>query len=182
MLNIAEVFPAKIRILVVDDDSDLRLTLCEYLESLNFSVASAPDGAEAIALLQSRKFAFDIILTDLVMSPGPDGMEVLKIAKELNPSCYVVVMTGYSSIETAIESIRCGAFDYLAKPFKLAQIEIVTNRILDYLHLNDNNKRLAAKLARITEKSSMIDSRLDRIESLLGSLISKVPTSSKTLT
>ena len=88
-------------------------------------------------------------------------MEVLKVAKELNPSCYVVVMTGYSSIETAIESIRCGAFDYLAKPFKLAQIEIVTNRILEYLNLNDNNKRLSAKLARVTEKSTMIDLRLE---------------------
>jgi len=176
MLNVAEVFPGKTRVLVVEDDNDLRLTLCEYLESLNFTVSSAPDGSEAIGLLQSRRFAFDIILTDLVMPPGPDGMEVLKVAKELNPSCYVVVMTGYSSIETAIESIRCGAFDYLAKPFKLAQIEIVTNRILEYLNLNDNNKRLSAKLARVTEKSTMIDSRLERIESLLGSLISKVPT------
>ena len=182
MLNIAEVFPAKIRVLVVEDDNDLRLTLCEYLESLCFTVSSAPDGAEAISLLQSRKFAFDIILTDLVMPPGPDGMEVMKVAKELTPACYVVVMTGYSSIETAIECIRCGAFDYLAKPFKLAQIEIVTNRILDYLNLNDKNKKLSAKLARVTEKSTMIDSRLDRIESLLGSLISKVPTESKTLT
>ena len=176
MLNVAEVFPGKTRVLVVEDDNDLRLTLCEYLESLNFTVSSAPDGSDAIGLLQSRRFAFDIILTDLVMPPGPDGMEVLKVAKELNPSCYVVVMTGYSSIETAIESIRCGAFDYLAKPFKLAQIEIVTNRILEYLNLNDNNKRLSAKLARVTEKSTMIDSRLERIESLLGSLISKVPT------
>ncbi len=182
MMNIAEVFPGKPRVLVVDDDSDLRLTLCEYLESRNFSVASARDGSEAVSLLQSRKFAFDIILTDLVMQPGPDGMEVLKVAKELNPSCYVVVMTGYSSIETAIECIRCGAFDYLAKPFKLAQIEIVMNRILEYLNLNDNNKRLSAKLAHVTEKSTMIDSRLERIESLLGSLISKAPSESKTLT
>ena len=174
MLKIAQAFPGKIRLLIVDDDNDLRLTLCEYLESSNFSVSSARDGAEAIALLHSRKFAFDIILTDLVM-PGPDGMEVLKVAKELNPSCYVVVMTGYSSIETAIESIRWGAFDYLAKPFKLAQIEIVTNRILQYLNLHDRNKRLAAKLARVTEKSTMIDSRLEKIESLLGSLISKAP-------
>lgn len=176
MVNVAEVFSGKTRVLVVEDDNDLRLTLCEYLESLNFTVSSAPDGSEAISLLQSRRLAFDIILTDLVMPPGPDGMEVLKVAKELNPSCYVVVMTGYSSIETAIESIRCGAFDYLAKPFKLAQIEIVTNRILEYLNLNDNNKRLSAKLAHVTEKSTMIDSRLERIESLLGSLISKVPT------
>jgi len=176
MVNIAEVFPGKTRMLVVDDDSDLRLTLCEYLETRNFTVTSARNGSEAISLLQSRKFTFDMIFTDLVMPPGPDGMEVLKVAKELNPFCYVVVMTGYSSIETAIESIRCGAFDYLAKPFKLAQIEIVANRILEYLNLIDDNKRLSAKLALVTEKSTTIDSRLERIESLLSSLLAKVPT------
>jgi len=176
MVNIAEVFPGKTRMLVVDDDSDLRLTLCEYLETRNFTVTSARNGSEAISLLQSRRFTFDMIFTDLVMPPGPDGMEVLKVAKELNPFCYVVVMTGYSSIETAIESIRCGAFDYLAKPFKLAQIEIVANRILEYLNLIDDNKRLSAKLALVTEKSTTIDSRLERIESLLSSLLAKVPT------
>ena len=176
MVNIAEVFPGKTRMLVVDDDSDLRLTLCEYLETRNFTVTSSRNGSEAISLLQSRKFTFDMIFTDLVMPPGPDGMDVLKVAKELNPFCYVVVMTGYSSIETAIESIRCGAFDYLAKPFKLAQIEIVANRILEYLSLIDDNKRLSAKLALVTEKSTTIDSRLERIESLLSSLLAKVPT------
>ena len=176
MVNIAEVFPGKSRILVVDDDSDLRLTLCEYLESRKFTVASARNGSEAINLIHSRKFGFDMVFTDLVMPPGPDGMDVLKAAKELNPFCYVVVMTGYSSIETAIESIRCGAFDYLAKPFKLAQIEIVANRILEYLNLMDDNKRLSSKLALLTERSTAIDSRLERIESLLSSLVAKVPT------
>jgi len=176
MVNIAEVFPGKTRILVVDDDCDLRLTLCEYLESLNFTVSSAPNGSEAISLLQSGKSSFDIILTDLVMPPGPDGMQVLKVAKQLNPFSYVVVMTGYSSIETAIESIRCGAFDYLTKPFKLAQIEIVASRILEYLNLLDDNKRLTAKVALLTDKSTTLDSRLERIESLLSTLVAKVPT------
>ena len=176
MVNIAEVFPGRTRILVVDDDSDLRLTLCEYLESRNFTVSSARNGNEAINLLQSRKATFDIIFTDLMMPPGPDGMEVLKAAKQLNPLCYVVVMTGYSSIETAIESIRCGAFDYLTKPFKLAEIEIVANRILEYLILIDDNKKLSSRLAMATEKSATIDSRLERIESLLSSLVAKVST------
>ena len=78
MVNIAELFPGKVRILVVDDDSDLRLTLCEYLESSNFNVLSARDGSEAIHLLQSQRSNFDIIFTDLVMPSGPDGVEVLE--------------------------------------------------------------------------------------------------------
>ncbi|HEY2383035.1 MAG TPA: response regulator [Terriglobia bacterium] len=174
MVNVAEVFPGKIRILVVDDDSDLRLTLCEYLQSRNFTVSSARDGSEAISLIQSRKLSFDIIFTDLVMPPGPDGMEVLKVAKQVNPLSYVVIMTGYSSIETAIEAIRRGAFDYLAKPFKLAEIEIAASRIMEYLMLIDDNKKLSARLALATEKSAMIDSRLEKIESLLGILVARM--------
>src|SRR6266700_6057340 len=141
MVNIAEVFPGKARILVADDNSDLRLTLCKYLESHNFIVTPARDGSEAINILQSPRSNFQIVFTDLVMPPGPDGMEVLKIAKQFHPSSYVVLMTGYSSIETAIESIRLGAFDYLAKPFKLAQIDIIVNRILEYFAMLDDNKR-----------------------------------------
>ena len=181
MVNIAELVPGKTRILVVDDDCDLRLTLCEYLESFNFTVSSARNGSEATAVLQSGK-AFDIIFTDLIMPPGPDGLEVLRVARQLNPLSYVVVMTGYSSIETAIESIRSGAFDYLTKPFKLAQIEIVANRIIEHLVLSSDNKRLSQKLAMVTEKSATIESRLERIESLLSRLVANSAESSKTLT
>src|SRR5207249_10668300 len=86
MVNIAEVLPGKARILVADDNSDLRLTLCEYLESHNFIVTPARDGSEAINILQSPRCNFEIVFTDLVMPPGPDGMEVLKIAKQFHPS------------------------------------------------------------------------------------------------
>jgi two-component system response regulator HydG len=95
---------------------------------------------------------------------------------------YVAVMTGYSSIETAIESIRSGAFDYLTKPFKLAQIEIVANRIIEHLALSRDNKRLSQRLAMVTEKSATIESRLERIESLLSRLVANHDKSSKTLT
>ncbi|PYS12692.1 MAG: hypothetical protein DMG15_13445 [Acidobacteria bacterium] len=105
MVNIAELFPGKVRILVVDDDSDLRLTLCEYLESSNFNVLSARDGSEAIHLLQSQRSNFDIIFTDLVMPSGPDGVEVLKVAKQFYPSSYVVPLKLPSSPSGAVPSI-----------------------------------------------------------------------------
>jgi two-component system response regulator HydG len=182
MVRIAELVPGKTKILVVDDDCDLRVTLCQFLESLNFSVSSAKSGIEAIALLESRKHTFDIIFTDLMMPPGADGLEVLKAAKQLNPLSYVVIMTGYSSIQTAIESIRSGAFDYLTKPFKLAEIEIATNRILEHLILMSDNKRLVAKLAIATEKAAAIDSRLENIERLLSRIVANMIEKSKTLT
>jgi CheY-like chemotaxis protein len=170
MVQITEYFPSSTRILVVEDDSDLRLTLCEYLESRHYTVSSARNGTEAANMLQSKKHAFDIIFTDLMMPPGPDGLEVLKVAKQVNPHSYVVVMTGYSSIETAIESIRCGAFDYLTKPFKLAQIEIVADRIVEHLCLLDDNRKLSRKVSALTDRLATIDSRLERIELILGRL------------
>jgi DNA-binding NtrC family response regulator len=173
---VGEHFSGRPRILIVDDDSDLRLTLCEFLQSRNFVVSSARDGREATSLLQSRQNAFDIIFTDLVMEPGPDGLEVLKVAKQVSPLSCVVVMTGYASIGTAIESIRNGAFDYLTKPFKLAEIEILANRIVEYLALINDNKRLSSKLALVTERSATIDMRLEKIEALLSSLVAKVGT------
>jgi DNA-binding NtrC family response regulator len=182
MVNVSELVPGKTRVLVVDDDCDLRLTLCEYLESFNFIVSSAPNGSEAITALHSSRPAFDIVFTDLFMPPGPDGLEVLRVARQLNPLSYVVVMTGYSSIETAIESIRSGAFDYLTKPFKLAQIEIVANQIIEHVALSSDNKRLSQKLAMVTEKSTTIESRLERIESLLSRLVANHDESIKTLT
>ena len=171
---IGEVFSGKHRVLIVDDDTDLRLTLCEYLESLNFSVCSARNGTEAINLFQTKKHSFDMIFTDLVMPPGPDGLEVLRVIKQHNPLSCVVVMTGYSSIGTAIESIRCGAFDYLTKPFKLAELEVLANRMTEYLVLIEDNKRLSSKLARVAERSTMIDLRLEKIEAMLSSLVTKV--------
>jgi len=108
------------------------------------------------------------------MPHGPDGLEVLKVAKQLSPLSCVVVMTGYSSIGTAIESIRAGAFDYLTKPFKLAEIEILANRMMEYLILLDDNRKLSSRLACVTDKSTAIDQRLERIEALLSSLVTKV--------
>jgi len=169
MVQVSEFLPGKTRLLIVDDDSDLRLTLCEYMEARRFEVTSAKSGTEAIRLFETGR-RFDIVFTDLIMPPGPDGLEVLKVARARNPLCYVVVMTGFSSIETAIESIRFGAFDYLTKPFKLAEIEIVANRIVEHLCLLEDNRNLTQKVAAINDKFVSIDSRLERIESMVGRL------------
>jgi two-component system, NtrC family, response regulator PilR len=169
MVHISEYLPGKTRLLLVDDDSDLRLTLCEYMETRRFHVTPAKSGAEAIRLIEAGHH-FDLVFTDLMMPPGPDGLEVLRAAKSMNPHSYVVIMTGYSSIETAIESIRFGAFDYLTKPFKLAEIEIVANRIVEHLVLLDDNRKLSNKVAALTERYSGIDTRLEKIDSMLGRL------------
>jgi DNA-binding NtrC family response regulator len=164
--------------LIVEDDSDLRLTLCEYLEARRFSLTSAKTGAEALRLFDSGK-QFDIIFTDLIMPPGPNGLEILRAARALNPHCYVVIMTGYSTIESAIESIRLGAFDYLPKPFQLVEIEIIANRIVEHLCLLEDNRRLSRKLLSLDEDYAAIDARLQNIEAMIGSLSSNLLESQK---
>ena len=156
--------------LIVEDDSDLRLTLCEYMETHRFSLTSAK--SERKLCVYSTPKTADIIFTDLMMPPGPNGLEVLKAARALNPHCYVVIMTGYSSIDSAIESIRLGAFDYLPKPFQLVEIEIIANRIIEHLCLLEDNRRLSRKLLSLNEDYAAIEARLQNIEAMIGSLSS----------
>ena len=181
MYSVNEFSAANTRMMIVDDDSDLRMVLDDYFEKRGFNVVSLRSGSEAVEMLSSRKSQFDIVLTDLVM-PGIDGMDVLSAARQHNPLVHVVVMTGYSSLKTAIESIRCGAFDYLAKPFQLVEIEIVVNRIIEHQRLAAENQRLNRKLSLLSEQTRSVDCRLDTIESLLSTLVANLDRSDKALT
>ena len=181
MHSVNEFSAANTRMMIVDDDSDLRMILDDYFERRGFNVVSLRSGADAVAMLSSEKEQFDIVLTDLVM-PGVDGMDVLSAARSHNPLVHVVVMTGYSSLKTAIEFIRCGAFDYLAKPFELLEIEIVVNRIIEHQRLAAENQRLNRKLSLLSEQTRSVDSRLDAIESLLSSLVANLDKRDNTLT
>ena len=167
--------------MIVDDDGDLRMALADYFETRGFEVVSMRPGTIAVDRLSTNPEPFDIVLTDLVM-PGVDGLDVLKAAKQLNPLTQVVVMTGYSSLRTAIETIRSGAFDYLAKPFELVEIEIVVNRIIEHRILAEENQKLTRKLAMMTELSRSVDSRFDTIEVKLSRIVAILDKNDKTLT
>jgi len=112
---------AQTKVLVVDDNEVVRLSLLRSLQNTNRSVRLASGGAEAIRLLEQEPF--DIVLLDLRM-PEMDGLSFLKILKQRWPECEAIVITGYPTIETAVEALRLGAFNYLAKP--VGPDEIVT--------------------------------------------------------
>ena len=178
---VSKFCPASTRMMIVDDDGDLRMILADYFGKRGFNVVSLRSGTDAVEMLSSSRDQFEIVLTDLVM-PGVDGMAVLKAARRHNPLVQVVVMSGYSSLKTAIESIRCGAFDYLAKPFELVEIEIVVNRILEHQRLAAENQRLNRKLSLLSEQARSVDSRLDAIMSLLSTLVANIDRGDKALT
>jgi DNA-binding NtrC family response regulator len=108
-----------LRILVVDDDAFVLKTLAKALAKDGAEVSTASDGNEAAAL--ARETPFDLVFTDLKM-PGMDGIEVLKAVKALRPAAEVIVITGYGTVETAVEALKQGAYDYVTKPIDFGDL------------------------------------------------------------
>ncbi len=134
----------EINILIVDDDK----MLCKMLEDVlsqeeKLIITSTNDGRDAIEKIKGRNF--DLILTDLMM-PGADGIEVLKVAKEVDEGVHVIIITGFASLETAMEAIRKGAYDYITKPFKLDEIKIAVQNACEKIRLLRQNQTLIENL------------------------------------
>ncbi|HQK74818.1 MAG TPA: response regulator, partial [Candidatus Hydrogenedentes bacterium] len=117
----------KARMLVVDDEPGIRQVLETAFTDRGLAVTTASNGDKAIELLTEQQF--DVVITDLKM-PGRDGMAVLRAAKEAAIDAGIIVITAYGTLETAVEAMRLGAFDYIAKPFKLQEIELKVDKIL----------------------------------------------------
>ena len=135
----------KPQILVVDDDPEMLSLLQRSLESEGRTVTAVASGAEAVAALERDEF--DVALTDLVMD-GVDGWGVLREVQRVQPQARVILMTAFASLETAIEAVRQGAYDYLTKPFKLAEAGMAVDRALDDRRLREENRRLRAEVER----------------------------------
>ena len=131
------------RILVVDDDESLRRVLQAQLEQDGYSVVTAASAQEAFSLLQFR--AYDLVITDLRM-PGLSGIEVLKQVKSLYPESIVIVLTAFGTVETAVEAMKAGAYDFLTKPVHPEELSLVVARALDHLRLIEEVHSLRASL------------------------------------
>jgi DNA-binding NtrC family response regulator len=135
-----------LEVLLVDDELSTRELLEQFCRSRNLSVTTASDGRAAITALERAPSRFTIVLTDINM-PGADGFEVLKTARSGNRSCYVVMITGYATLDSALRAVREGAYDYLAKPFSLGQLDVMLARIRNLLSLERENRDLRRRLA-----------------------------------
>ncbi|HEY2787788.1 MAG TPA: sigma-54 dependent transcriptional regulator [Fimbriiglobus sp.] len=127
------------RLLVVDDEVELMRALCESLGEAGFTTVGATSAADALAELARGEF--DLLLSDLMM-PGIDGIALLKQALEVDPTLVGIIMTGQGTIQTAVEAMRSGAFDYLLKPFRLNQVLPVLDRAMEVRRLRRENVRL----------------------------------------
>ncbi len=138
-----------VKILVVDDEEVIRSFMLDVLVDEGYQVTAAASGDQAVRLFQGN--SYHLIITDIKM-PGMDGLQVLREAKTINPKQDVIVMTGYASTETAVESMKLGAADYITKPFNLDQIKIVVAKTLERSRLQQK-----AEEGEIYKQLSRID-------------------------
>ncbi|MBI1911694.1 MAG: sigma-54-dependent Fis family transcriptional regulator [Deltaproteobacteria bacterium] len=135
--------PENFRILITDDDMDLRELLTEAVRNWGYFVSVAKEGDEALRKLRMDRY--DIVITDLMM-PGMDGLSLLQKIKELDKEILVIIITGYATIETAVKAIEAGAYDYIAKPFRLDELMVVIKNACERLRLTSQNKALLDEL------------------------------------
>ena len=133
------------RILVIDDERSIRNTLTDILEFEKYRVELAEDGFTALELLKTNDF--DVILCDIKM-PGMDGIEVLQKIGEIKPDIPVVMISGHGNIDTAVESIKKGAFDYIEKPLDLNRLLITLRNAMDKSILITEAKVLRKKVGK----------------------------------
>jgi DNA-binding NtrC family response regulator len=133
----------QVEILVVDDEVNIRSALVTILEKRGHRVSAVGSGEEAWAIL--RDTSVDLILTDLKM-PGMGGIELLRKVKDDYPDTEVVVMTAYGSVETAVEAMRLGAYDYVTKPIEKDRFPVVVEKALERRRLATENRRLREDL------------------------------------
>ena len=132
------------RILLVEDDREMLELVQEHLEGEGHTVTPAGLGAEAIARLKAEPF--DIVLTDLRL-PDVDGLEVLQASRETQRDLPVILITAFGTIETAIQAIRQGAYDFVTKPFAMDEISLLVGKAWEARRLREENRRLREEVA-----------------------------------
>ncbi len=117
----------KTRILVIDDEEIVRASLAAWLEEDGYRVETAPDGFRAVERIKAEPWA--VLLVDLKM-PGMDGLQVLEEARKLQPKASVIIMTAYATVDTAVQAMKMGAYDYLVKPFEPEELSLMMKKLI----------------------------------------------------
>src|SRR6266496_3638245 len=132
------------RILVADDDQAILRTCRKILEHAGYEVTTAPDGDSALSLLKSSHY--DLFLVDMLM-PGLSGLQTVTLARQVDPTLMILMLTAYATIQTAVDAVKRGAFDYLAKPFTVDQLRLVVEQTLQQKQLLEEGLSLREQLA-----------------------------------
>ena len=166
--------PKRLRLLFADDEKSLQELMRLELPRMGHEVTVCPDGTTAVAALERN--TYDCLLVDLDM-PGRNGIEVIAKAKELSPDAEAIILTGKSSLDTAIAALRQGAFDYLTKPCRLVEIGALLDRVAQKIELTNKYRAIKQRLDRIEGSSELIgdSAPMQRVRDLIAKV---APTSS----
>ncbi len=138
------------RILVVDDEKIAIRNLAHILKKQGYDVTTSQSGARALQLLEEQEF--DLVLTDLKM-PRVDGLQVLRRARSLYPDTEVIMITGYATVDSAIDAMKAGAYHYISKPYKIDAVRNMVDEALEKRRLRMENRELREQIKKINKTS-----------------------------
>lgn len=139
------------RVLIVDDEKSIRITLCEFLKNEGFVADSAPDAVVACSMIEEKKY--DVVITDIIM-PRISGMDLLSTIRKTSQTLQVIIMTGEPSVDTAIRAVQSGANDYLTKPISK---DILLKTVRNAVHL----KKLSDEKSALEEENKFYQKQLE---------------------
>jgi DNA-binding NtrC family response regulator len=157
------------RILIVDDELSVRSSLGEWFQEDGFQVETAEDGEAALRAMD--RGPYDIILLDLKM-PGMDGIAVQKRVREIDPEVTVIILTAYASVQTAVEALKLGAFDYVTKPVDPDELSNLVRNALRTRALAEENVRLKEKVSELTQAAPIlaVSPGMEHVLELIGTV------------
>ena len=151
--------PEQPKVLVVDDEESVVVTIKAILQLDGYNVATTTSGATARAMV--REVEYDLVLTDLRLEDG-DGLDVLKAVRERYPETVTIMLTGYASLESAIQALRAGAYDYLVKPSEVEELRVTVARGLERRRLGQEVRLRVTELERANREIADLNSSLQR--------------------
>jgi len=165
------------KVLVVDDEPSIRRTLKEILSFEKYTVVEATDGMDGLVKLKSENI--EVVLLDIKM-PNMDGMEALERMRQIKPDVPVIMLSGHGNIDTAVEAVKKGAYDYLSKPPDLNRLLVTVRNALDKSLLTTETKILKKKVEQTTKRSQIIGSS-PAIVKVLSTIEKVAPTEARVL-
>ena len=158
------------RVLIVDDEQDFRTLLVEALESMGYAVEGAESAEAALERVREKHFA--VIFTDLNMPGGQSGLELLKAIQDFDAKAFTILMTGYATTEAAVQALKRGAYDFIQKPFKLAELEASLVRALGHYKTLRENEAYQSRLEEmVMERTQEILGLKEDIEKLFEGFV-----------
>lgn len=144
-----------LKVFVVDDERIVRVTIADDLKDAGFRVREFSSATPALQHIREVEPDVDLVITDLKM-PEMDGLEFLRKLKQINPDIYVLMMTAHGSIQTAVEAMKLGAYDYLLKPFNVDELLLIINRIREHKEIKAENKQLRIQVKKQFDLASFV--------------------------